>query len=460
MYNSLLKSFGTLVTIVFVVSVVAAVMVQPAVAGEIEGGGTDEFRAVSLTQDGDGQAYVVQRSDTLWILAEKYLGDGNRYAEIVTTTNTKHQEDDSFATISDANRIAPGMKLWIPTFQEIVVVPASDTATGQVPEAAVTTAPMGHIAFSFWNNSPQRCTYEIDIIDVSACLQSPEACQANRHIFSLNAISEPALSPDGQRLAFRGWGDTSSEESPYLNCAPALKARYLANTTLDGTELRGTGGFWEDAHPDWSPDGQRLLFDSQRVPDRVWRIFLINPDGTDEQDLRIAGQQPSWAPDNQRFVYRGCDLTGNRCGLWLANAFPAKSWETGINMRYSIVEDQTAAHPDWSPVSDQVVYQTSSSGNWDLAIVNAAEAGNGNTATPKMLTTSPTIEGLPVWAPDGEWIAFLSDEGGNWGIWIVRPDGTDRQQIFAYDGGVYVLPIPAEPYGVRDWLDEQISWSK
>lgn len=314
--------------------------------------------------------------------------------------------------------------------------------------------PAGHIAFSFWNNSPNRCTYEINVIDVPACLKDGAACRANRRIFVLNNVSEPALSPDGMRLAFRGWGEPTSEDSPYKDCAKPVPARYLANTTLDGTELRGTGGFWEDSHPDWSPDGKRLLFDTGRNGDGIIRIMVINPDGSGEEELRIAGQQPSWAPDNDRFVYRGCDLTGNRCGLWLGRAIPAKAWEVGINMLGPVLEEAPAAHPDWSPAGNQIVYQSPVSGNWDLYIINADGSGK------RQLTSDVSIEGLPAWSPDGQWIAYLSNAGGNWGIWAIRADGSGRRQLFAYDGGIYKIPKVVEPYNARDWLDEQISWSK
>jgi Tol biopolymer transport system component len=76
------------------------------------------------------------------------------------------------------------------------------------------------------------------------------------------------------------------------------------------------------------------------------------------------------------------------------------------------------------------------------------------------LTSDPAIEGLPAWSPDGQWVAFVSDAGGNWGIWITRADGSERRQLFAYDGGIYSLPNAGDPYGTRDWLDEQISWSQ
>jgi LysM repeat protein len=415
----------------------------------------------------DGQVYVVQLNDTLWKLAEKYLGDGDNYPLIVEATAARAASDASFTPIVQPDLLHPGQKVWIPAFSSIPPV-KSDTVTldavtleDKATRQATTTAPVsttrelgGHIAFSFWNNSPARCTYEINIVSVPDCLQSPAQCQATRRIMPLNNISEPALSPDGLRLAFRSWGEPVDESSPFFNCAPAHPVRSLGNTTLDGTEFLGLGGFWEDAHPDWSPDGQRILFDTGRNGDGIIRILLINADGSNEEALHIPGQQPSWAPDNQRFVYRGCDLTGNRCGLWLARATPVKSWEAGNNLIDPLIEQTQAAHPDWSPVADEIVYQSSASDSWDLYIINADGTGR------RQLTSSPNLEGLPSWSPDGQWIAYLSYDGLNWSLRVVSREGTDDRHIFTYDGGIYALPKAVEPYGSRDWLDEQISWSQ
>ncbi|MFN8458807.1 MAG: LysM peptidoglycan-binding domain-containing protein [Anaerolineae bacterium] len=414
-------------------------------------------------QSEEGQVYIVQANDTLWSIAQKLLGDGNYFDAIIAATNAKHAEDSSFTLIQDPGLLVAGSKLWIPasisnlaagTQAQLPITNYQLPISTQSVQSPSSPSPTGHIAFSFWNNAPNRCTYEINVIDAQACSQSSEACQANRRVFVHNNVSEPALSPDGTRLAFRGWGEPPEEDNPFFGCATPITARYLANTTLDGTELRGTGGFWEDSHPDWSPDGKRLLFDTARNGDGITRILLINADGSGEEDLRIAGQQPSWASDNERFVYRGCDMSGNRCGLWLAKALTAKPWETGFNMLGPVLPEAEAAHPDWSPVSDQILYQSPVGGSWDVYAINADGSGQ------RRLTSEAGIEGLPVWSSDGQWLAYLSDVGGNWGIWVMRADGTERRQLFSYDGGTYTLPAIAEPYNVRDWLDEQISWSK
>ncbi|MBN1991659.1 MAG: PD40 domain-containing protein [Anaerolineae bacterium] len=399
-----------------------------------------------------GQVYIIQLNDTLWKLAEKYLGDGNAYPLIIEATASRAAADPSFTPIENPDLLHPGQKVWIPDVSTTITTLNASTPSSPAPSK--TGAPTGHIAFSFWNNSPTRCTYEVNIVSVADCLQSPTQCQAIRRIMSLNNISEPALSPDGLRLAFRGWGEPADPDSPYLHCAPAHPVRSLGVTTLDGTEFMGLGGFWEDAHPDWSPDGERLLFDSGRNGDGVTRLFLINADGSNEEELRIAGQQPAWAPDNERFVYRGCDLTGNRCGLWLALAWSVKSWDTGNNMLGPLLEEAEAAHPDWSPVAAEIVYQSPANGNWDLYLINPAGTGR------RQLTHDPGVEGLPSWSPDGEWIAYVAYDGVNWSLRIVNREGTDDRLVFTYDGGFYALPKAAEPYGVRNWLDEQISWSR
>ena len=182
--------------------------------------------------------------------------------------------------------------------------------------------------------------------------------------------------------------------------------------------------------------------------------MLINTDGTNEEELRIAGQQPAWASDNERFVYRGCDLTGNRCGLWLARAIPLKPWEAGPNVIGPLLEEAEAAQPDWSPVADEIVYQSPLSGSWDLYLINADGTNK------RQLTNAATLEGLPAWSPDGQWIAYVSFDGTNWSLRLVSRDGATDRLLFTYDGGFYAIPKAIEPYGQRDWLDEQISWSR
>ncbi len=427
-----------------------------------------------LAQGDDGQIYIVQLDDTLWKVAEKYLGDGNRFDEIVVATQTKHAEDSSFAQIIDPGLIFAGSKLWISgipassSSSESSDVTAPLVPSDQIesssgkqisPVVSSVSGPAGQIAFSFWNNAPNRCTYEINVIDVSACLANAEVCQANRRIFALNNASEPALSPDGERLAFRGWGGipekhlNSRLDHPYFSCASPQAERHLGHTSLDGTDYRGTGIFYEDSHPDWSPDGRRILFDTGRNGDGILRIMTVTFDGTFEEDLRIAGQQPSWATDNDRFVYRGCDPTGNRCGLWLARAIPVQAWDVGVNIIGPLLEESEAAHPDWSPVGDQIVYQSPAAGSWDLYVINADGSNR------QQLTSDVAVEGLPSWSPDGEWIAYLSNVDGNWGIWIIRIGGSERHLLFPFDGGNFT-PKVVTPYFSRDWIDEQISWSR
>ncbi|GAB4450559.1 MAG: hypothetical protein Kow0031_33070 [Anaerolineae bacterium] len=431
--------------------------------------------ALAQSQTEEGQPYVIQADDSLWKIAQKYLGDGNRYPEIVAATQSRHTADPSFDALPNPNVIRAGSKIWIPGGGAAIApsLPESPAAPVVAPAqpapAGASTAPApalpaglpdGYIAFSFWNNSPERCTYEINVISVPACLSDAGACQNSRRIFGLNNASEPALSPDGSRLAFRGWGAIPEKykddtlDHPYYGCPGPHAERQLGHTTPDATDYYRLGGYYEDSHPDWSPDGSRLLFDTARLGDGITRIVAISADGQREETLRLAGQHPSWAPDNDRFVYRGCDLTGNHCGLWLARALPVEAWDVGTNLLGPVLEEPEAAHPDWSPVGDEIVFQSPAGGSWDLYAIKADGSGR------RQLTSDPAIEGLPAWSPDGRWVAYLSDKGGNWGIWLTAADGSGEPvRLFAFDGGNF-SPKAIPPYGGRDWIDEQISWSR
>ena len=60
------------------------------------------------------QPYEVQAHDNLWILAEKFLGDGTASDVLMAATNAQHEKDTSYARIDDGRLLRRGWKLCIP----------------------------------------------------------------------------------------------------------------------------------------------------------------------------------------------------------------------------------------------------------------------------------------------------------------------------------------------------------
>ena len=60
-----------------------------------------------------------------------------------------------------------------------------------------------------------------------------------------------------------------------------------------------------DWDPEWSPDGQRILFTSIR-DDLALQVYVMNADGTGQMRLTQPPEQaygPAWSPDGQRIVF-------------------------------------------------------------------------------------------------------------------------------------------------------------
>ena len=350
--------------------------------------------------------------------------------QVIPTSTLNPQVEKSFESETATPRpAATATPSPAPTKTLLIVKASPSPAFSSATSTATATAtaipePEGLIAFSFFNPAAERQVYEIHFI-------RPDGTQQQR--FLLDGVSEPALSqaPPGRRLAYRAWGAPTDPRS-------------LLSGDLEGLARNRVGGFWEDAHPDWSPMEDRLIYASQREQDRRWRLYTSLGDGRDEVDLRLEGRRPSFAADGQRFVYEGCDLSGNHCGLWVAelenpqNAVP-------------VLENPRAAAPDWSPAEETLAFMAEVEGNWDLYLVSL---DGGDT---RRLTVDDAIDGLPTWSPDGRWLAFLSNRGGDWGIWRLHIESGHLALIFAFDGGSFSPPHGA-PYGVRNWWDEQLSW--
>lgn len=230
--------------------------------------------------------------------------------------------------------------------------------------------------------------------------------------------AQPAFRPDGQRLVFRN-----------------LRSDSLGLGAVDpatGLALQFTR-FSEDSQPSWSPQGNKIVFASNREGDRLWRIYVTWAETDAEVNNLSFGETPHWHPLLDQIVFKGCDTTGNNCGLWSMTS-------TG-SQRAPLTTVQRDTHPNWSPDGNSVVFMSDGrDGNMEIYLL---QVSSGETVR---LTNNPAADVLPTVSPDGQWVAFVSNRDGAWKFWTVPIDG----------GAATVLaPLNGD---LGNWQDQGLVW--
>jgi len=228
--------------------------------------------------------------------------------------------------------------------------------------------------------------------------------------------SEPAISPDGSRIAFRSWDDSNLG---------------LMVTNIDGTQLQRVSRSLEDDHPYWAL-GESLVFHSTKEGSSP-RLYTA---GTWEganglnnvQDVKwgeepVYGQYPAWVPGG-RIVYKYFDRSGNFRGLYVMNS-------DGSNPM-PITDHPGDTMPSVSPRGDRVAFMSNRTGKWEVYAVNI----DGSGFIRKLTDTGDYNSGLPTWSPDGNYIAFVSDRDNQWAIWVISYDGAGERKLFDLNGSL------------------------
>ena len=132
----------------------------------------------------------------------------------------------------------------------------------------------------------------VAVIALSAWLLRPRATGVGApRVVVLTTLdgyeSAPALSPDGQTVAFSWDGESHDNHDVYLTLVGSQVLRRLTTDPAD------------DGAPTWSPDGRQLAFVRCSRALGGCRIFLTSPLGGPERrlsDFPVSGR-PSWSPD-------------------------------------------------------------------------------------------------------------------------------------------------------------------
>ena len=219
-------------------------------------------------------------------------------------------------------------------------------------------------------------------------------------------LSDPQLSPDGQRVAF------------VVTMLSAERDEYLSNIwvvdTAGGAPRRFTTGPGRDTAPRWSPDGARLAFIAEREPRQKPQLYVIPADGGEPVRLTTLSNgvaDPLWSPDGSHLAFV------SRVGGWQ--------------------EPDSAEEKLWSKparIITTMQYKFNNEGfTYDRrphVFIVAVDGGE-----PRQLTDGDVVDSDPTWSPDGRFIAFVSarhadrDYDNAADVWVITPDGGEPRRV-------------------------------
>ncbi len=249
-----------------------------------------------------------------------------------------------------------------------------------------------------------------------------------RDLLRIRFVSDPALSPDGRRVAFVVTV-LSEDHDEYLSTIWIVDVN-------GGEPRRFTAGPKRDTEPRWSPDGRWLAFISEREDKKKGQLYVMPADGGEAvrlTDLRHGVSDPAWSPDGTRLAFIA------RLGGWEEPDDPKEKEKSKPPREISTLK--------YKFNGEGFVYDRP-----PHVFVVAAAGGEM-----KQITDGDYVDGDPAWCPDGQLICFVSARHENRDydnvadVWVVSAQGGEPRRVTDSAGPV-ALPAFSPDGGTVAYL--------
>jgi len=222
----------------------------------------------------------------------------------------------------------------------------------------------------------------------------------------------PAISPDGQRVAF-----CSNRAGSWDVFVVGIGGGQPVQITMESTH---------ELHPTWSPDGRRLAFCRLNPRSRQWELWVVEAANPTAARFIGHGLMPEWSPTGDLIAYQKPRDRGER----LYSIWTVSFSEGEARNPTEVASDPEVAfvNPTWSPDGTRLAFAAVANpsgpivgglgfkpGSSQIWMVNV----DGSGRTP--LTEGPFVSVIPRWSPDGR-IYFVSNRSGTDNVWSLSPE--------------------------------------
>lgn len=252
--------------------------------------------------------------------------------------------------------------------------------------------------------------------------------------------TQPAFSPDGERIAFR-----SGREPAGI---------YLMEATGENLRPVTAGGF----HPSWSPDGREIVFSEsgRNVPDvrntKPSKLWIVNVEsGARRLLIESDAMQPAWSPQGHRIAFWFMPPSVGRSDI-------ATVSRDGGEPLVITTDASTNWNPVWSPDGKYLYFASDRSGNMNFWRVAIDEASGKVLGEPEAVVMPSTFSGHLNFSRDGKRMIYVQTNNQSniqavefdpnrervigEPFWITRGDRQIIRPELSPDGRRFVMRVP------------------